>query len=75
MDFAVPLSVRVNRPRKIFPKALAVRIVCKTLMLIVATLPLLAQSPYPDFSSISGLVANPGKPPNPMQFFKVLHRC
>lgn len=76
MDFTVPFSVRVNRPRNIFPKALAVRIVSMTLMLIVATMPLLAQSPsYPDFSSVSGLIVNPGKTPNPVQFVKALHWC
>lgn len=59
MDFTVPFAVRVNRPRNIFSKTLAVRIVCLTLMLIVATLPLLAQSPsYPDFSSVVGLTRN-----------------
>ncbi len=59
MDFAVPFSARKNCEQNISRDGLAVRIVGLTLMVIFATLPVLAQSPsYPDFTSITGLSLN-----------------
>jgi uncharacterized repeat protein (TIGR01451 family) len=70
MDFTFSFSDRENRSQKTLnAKTRPFRtMVLAGLMAIVATLPLLAQSPsYPDFSSVSGLVVNPTAPPNPMQ--------
>lgn len=70
MDFTFSFSDRENRSQKTLNAKTRpfCTMVLAGLVAMVATLPLLAQSPlYPDFSSVSGLVVNPTAPLNPMQ--------